>query len=72
MVADGSRCEPELSGIAVTPVGDVLTVDRANRCVKLFAQRPGGGGGVPCKIHGSEALWDAAVASDGNFIVTDK
>ena len=65
---DGSKCQPLISGVTVTPDGNIVVVDRNNKCVKLFTPS----GGMPCKIHGSESLWDATVLPDGNIAVTDK
>ncbi len=67
-ITEGSRFEPELSGVAVKPEGSVVVVDRGNRCVRMFTPA----GGMPWKIHGSESLRDVAVLPDGHLVVTDR
>ncbi len=65
---DGSKVPPLLSGLTVLPDGNIVIVDRNNKSVKFFTPL----GGMPCKIHGSESLWDVAVLPDGNLVITDK
>ena len=61
---EGSKCQPVVTGIAITADGNIVIVDKGNKCVKLFTPS----GGMPCKIHGSESLWDATMLPDGNVV----
>ena len=65
---DGSRFSPITVGITMTPRGDILIVDKNNKCVKFF----GADGGMYKKIHGSESLWGATVLQDGKITITDR
>ena len=65
---DGSHFSPTVVGLAVTPSGDVLVVDRNNKCVKFF----GPAGGMYRKLHGSDSLWGVAVLPDNTYAVTDR
>ncbi len=65
---DGSQFSPRAMNMVLTPSGEVLVVDRGNKCVKFFAKD----GGMYKKIYGSDALWGVAMLHDGNLAVTDK